>query len=308
MTAFWVKRVFIIMGVEYIQSETTKRIQLTELEIFKAFKEVCQKNNLIYFAEGGTLLGAARHNGFIPWDDDLDICMLWNDYKKFMNIAPNAFNYPFMFQDYRSDEFGEVTVSRVRDSETTGVTKWEYDNIMSEKYNRGVFIDIFPLFSVPNDEEKRRDQKSHVMKAWRAIRGWNALQNLKKGFRSEYEIYIDDYKKMESKYSIQQIKQIYIDACAMFDNSEEADYIGPTAFRTHDDRSLWKREWFQERVELSFEDTTITCPKYYDEVLTKSFGDWRVPQLSGAYHEIFLLDLNTPYYLNTVLRNRLQLT
>ncbi|MBR1604027.1 MAG: LicD family protein [Synergistaceae bacterium] len=68
-------------------SETVRKIQLAELDIFKAFKAICDRHNLRYFAIGGTCIGAIRHKGFVPWDDDMDVAMPYEDYKKFFEIA-----------------------------------------------------------------------------------------------------------------------------------------------------------------------------------------------------------------------------
>ena len=70
-------------------SSERKKVWQTELEMVKLFKNICEANNLKYFASGGTLIGAVRHNGFIPWDDDIDLMMPREDYEKFLDIAQN---------------------------------------------------------------------------------------------------------------------------------------------------------------------------------------------------------------------------
>ena len=149
------------MDLKYVVSEETKKLWAVELSLFEKFKEICNKWNLTYYASDGTLLGAARHKGFIPWDDDMDFGMLWPDYKKLMEIAPKECDYPFVFQGIYSDPYSMVVGSRLRRSDTTGVTKWEYENIGPE-HDLGVFIDIFPLFSVPDSEEERKNDQRKV--------------------------------------------------------------------------------------------------------------------------------------------------
>ena len=99
---------------------------------------------------------------------------------------------------------------------------------------------------------------------------------------------------MSKDHTIDQIRQMYMDACAMAEGTD-ADEIGTTTFKTHDERFLWKKSWFEETIELPFEDTTITCPKEYDKVLTKTFGDWRTPVQDSSNHEMFILDTETSY-------------
>ena len=139
-------------------------------------------------------------------------------------------------------------------------------------------------------------QKIEVEKAWKAIRGWNAIQNKKAGYTSIYEKYIPDWESLSRGKTIELIKQEYIDACAMVE--DETDEIGLTACRTHYSKLMWKRKWFSETIELPFENIAISCPKMYDEVLTKQYGDWKTPVFNGAYHEIFVLDIDVPYSIN----------
>ena len=70
---------------------------------------------------------------------------------------------------------------------------------------------------------------------------------------------------------------------------------GMTSFRTHSEKLLWPKEWFDDVVEIPFEDTTISCPKMYDDILTKTYGDWRTPVYNSSIHEMYILDVNTPY-------------
>ena len=113
----------------YQVSTESKKLWAVELDLLNEFKRVCKDYGLSYYAVGGTLIGAARHKGFIPWDDDIDVAMMWDDFKKFMEIAPNEFKNPYFFQSYKTDDMTEVSHARIRNSMTTGFTQWEHDNI-----------------------------------------------------------------------------------------------------------------------------------------------------------------------------------
>lgn len=281
----------------YRVSEDIKKLWAIELDLFTEFDRVCKKLSLPYFAIGGTLLGAVRHKGFIPWDDDMDFAMLWEDFNKFWEVAPHEFKPPYYLQSFRSDINADVSPTlKLRNSETTGATKWEYDNVKEKSHNKGIFIDIFPLFDVPDGQEQRNKQKNEIDQAWRAVRGWNAIQNLKAGYSSPYEQYIPYYEIMSKEMSIEQIKQRYIDACSMVDGIN--DEVGLTACRTHFEKMMWKKEWFKGSIELPFEFTKIPCPISYEKVLKKHYGDWRTPVCNSAMHEIYILDTETPYYQN----------
>ena len=278
-----------------------KKLWAVELDLFTEFDRVCKKLGLKYFAIGGTLLGAIRHKGFIPWDDDMDFALLWDDFKLFWQNAPREFEHPYYLQSFKSDINADVSPTlKLRNSETTGSTKWEYDNVKFSSHNKGIFIDIFPLFNVPDSQEERDIQKKEIDAAWRAVRGWNAIQNINAGYPSQYEQYISDYESMSRKMSIERIKERYIDSCAFM--GETCTEIGLTACRTHFSKLMWKKEWFEDTVQMPFEFTSVLCPNCYEKVLEKHYGDWRTPISNSAMHEIYILDTEVPYYRNPKLK------
>lgn len=276
------------------------RIWTIELDLLRKFKEICSKYNLTYFASAGTLLGAARHNGFIPWDDDMDLVLFWPDYKKFLEVAPSECQYPYCFQSFLSEKDGEASASRLRRSDTTGFTKWENDNVMNPDYDKGIFIDIFPLFNVPDTEEERAKQKEQIMYYWKCIRGHDAFNQMAHGKEPnpDYVKYIPFYEQVKDKMTIEQIKWAYLNACDT--KKERTKEVGATSSRVHLPSLMWDSELYDSFIELPFEDTTITCPKEYEKVLEKQYGDWRTPVENGARHEMVIIDPDTPWreYIN----------
>ena len=121
---------------------TTKRKKIFAvlLDILVKFDSVCKKYNLRYYLIYGSLLGAVRHNGFIPWDDDLDVAMPRSDYEKFITLS-NEFQHPFFLQTPYTDPEYFYTPARIRNSETTGVVKM-FENA---GFNQGIWFSIFPL-------------------------------------------------------------------------------------------------------------------------------------------------------------------
>lgn len=277
----------------YIPSEELKRVHEILLDLFKEFKRVCEKYNLKYLANGGTLIGAARHHGFIPWDDDMDISMMYDDYVRLLEIPSDEFKYPYYLQSYMSDEIAEVSAARIRNSSTTGCTKWEYDNLKIPSHNKGLFVDIFPLFPVSADLEVRAVQKKKLDELWKAIRGWNAVKSIELGYSTPYAEYIPNWEAVKGQYSLFQLKQMYMDACN--DLVGKGELYGMTSFRTHSEKLMWPKEWFDDVIEMPFEDTTICVPKNYDEILTKTYGDWRTPVYNSSIHEMYILDVKTPF-------------
>ena len=130
-----------------ITFEQIKKVQELMLDIMFHVDKLCRKHNLRYWLDSGTLLGAVRHKGFIPWDDDFDICMPVEDYDKFLEIAPKELPDYFFVQTKRTDKYYKRDFAKVRSSKGKIVEKIEGEN---EVYNQGIYIDIFPNMTIKN--------------------------------------------------------------------------------------------------------------------------------------------------------------
>ena len=116
----------------------SKKLQLIELDIFKSFLMVCKKLDLKYFLAGGTLLGAIRHNGFIPWDDDIDVIMPREDYEKFLEKGQALLEKKYFIQNYKTDPEFVLNFTKIRNSETTFIEKTS----KNRNINHGIYIEI----------------------------------------------------------------------------------------------------------------------------------------------------------------------
>lgn len=125
-------------------------LQLRLLNILKAFDKMCRRHGLRYYLEYGTLLGAVRHGGFIPWDDDLDIMMPRPDYELLIKHSKEWLPEPFEFICYENDRRYPLQFGKVQDASTTLVERPHL------YYLGGVYIDVFPMDGVPDDEKERR--------------------------------------------------------------------------------------------------------------------------------------------------------
>ena len=275
------------------------KLQDVELSLFQKLKEICNKYGLTYYAACGTLLGAIRHKGFIPWDDDMDLFLPWPDYQRLVEVAPIECKYPFFFQSIYTERDAMANACRLRRSDTTGFTKWEFENV-GPGYNFGVFIDIFPLFFVPDSEEERRLQKERVMHAWRCIHGHDAyMQQMRGGYvNKQYESYIPEFralcdeKGLRVNNDITWLKEQYLEACVWNEKTRE---VGTTSSRCHKPSLMWNAEWFQNTIEMPFETTSIVCPAEFEKILEKSYGNWRTPVRGSSDHEMVVVDTETPW-------------
>ena len=264
-----------------------------QIALYNEFKKICDEHSLRYFAAGGTLIGAVRHKGFIPWDDDIDILMPFDDYLKFLDLAQKKLKPPISLQCFKySREFG-VTMSRIRDSNTTGCTKWEYDNIYFSDYNLGIFIDIIPMFYIPDSPRKWNSMKKKIAFYKKGIIGYEILRTSKyKKAKTKVSKNILIWRFFHIFYSYERYKQKFINICNSV--KEKTQRISAIALSL-DEKIIYQSSDFSDSIIVPFEDTTIPIPIGYDRILTTQYGDWRTPKKEGSMHEIAVFNTTVSY-------------
>ncbi|MCB1828331.1 MAG: LicD family protein, partial [Coxiellaceae bacterium] len=154
-----------------MEGETPLRqAQLVMLRMLKIFDHICKKHKLTYWLEAGTLLGAVRHHGFIPWDDDLDVSMLRKDYERFIRLAPDELPSDIFMQTEKSDPgyFNPAVPLKLRDKNSLLIEPHEVED---KHIHQGIFIDIFPYDTVPekvSDYIKDKKRTKRLLKIKRA--------------------------------------------------------------------------------------------------------------------------------------------
>lgn len=158
------------------------RLQRVETDILKAVDAVCRENGLVYFLDGGTCLGAVRHGGFIPWDDDADIGMPYDDYQKFLEIAPTALPEGYSLHTCTNSEGFSALWSKVYKDGTRFIDA----NSKEASSNQGIFVDIFPFFPMESDERARSKQVRSCAN-WQCMSYLHAFSNPKNTGRHPFE-------------------------------------------------------------------------------------------------------------------------
>ena len=133
-----------------IDPKVLRKAQLIMLDILVEFDALCKKHELLYWLDSGTLLGAVRHQGFIPWDDDIDLSMPLEDYNRFLTIAKDELSSDIFFQTSQSDKNFKFDYIKLRSNKASIVEFHEKDQDIN--YHQGVFVDIFPMLAIEHTE------------------------------------------------------------------------------------------------------------------------------------------------------------
>lgn len=167
-----------------------RRLQLVEAEMLKDLREICEKNNIRYYLTSGTLLGAVRHKGFIPWDNDIDVEMPYEDWVRFVNLPQEAFGTKYFLQTCDTDENWYRAYARVRLNNTTMM----YDYQMKFDIHHGIWLDIFPLVEI-NDGLELKFKRSLLIFA--------KVLNMRASYESAKAIHYEKTgKKKITKYDL----------------------------------------------------------------------------------------------------------
>lgn len=264
--------------------------------LLKEFDRVCTENNIKYFVFAGTMLGAIRHKGFIPWDDDVDVIMFREDYDKLKLLADGGvFKEPFFFQNPSTDKGYPKGFCRLRNSNTTEIP---FDDV-AMNCNRGIFIDIFPLDVVPDDEGEMQKQ----LKKLRMIRLFmNSFARYYSGFgvtgttkvkAIAYYLTLPLFKV--GLLSMDKLYRKYETIASQYKDCEEKR-IGTIAFSFDEKRFIFQRElWESSVIRVQFEDILVPVPEEYDALLRHSYGDYMIPVQEPTNHGELLFSTAIPY-------------
>ena len=247
-----------------------------ELNILENLKKICEKHNLSYFLIGGSAIGAVRHKGFIPWDDDLDLGMLRPDFEKFISVCTDELdNNIYLEYGLRSKQKEFYSFCRLRDKNSTGVIRSQY----KRKGVHGVFIEIYPFDKVPKSRFIRKIQ-------------WNlsdlCIQIL------NYRIYGEMRKKPKllapfiAGVSDEKIFEFWKKTCAFFNNSK-CHLVDTVSIPTYSSSEcdLFELKDVEETIQTEFENTRVSIASGNDTILRKTYGDYmKLPDSEhrGVHH------------------------
>ena len=243
-------------------NQTIKDVQLKILEIMKYIDKLCRENGIVYFIMGGTALGAVRHGGFIPWDDDLDIFMTFQEYVKFKSVFDSKCDSRFVIQEWRTTP-NYLEYSKIRMNGTTFIEECFKDR---KDMHHGIYVDIMILHKVPKRwfvQKKIYYYSKFVTLLGLSQRNWKpktkvqslALKSLK---------FLP--KKMMAKIAYKNIYKYD----SLTRNFKWCYWITPAKFRN----GLFDESYFTDPIEIPFEDTKLLASTHIKDYLIYRYGDF----------------------------------
>lgn len=265
-------------------------LQTRLLVIMKWFHELCEKENLKYYAIGGTALGAVRHNGFIPWDDDLDVGMPRKDYERLKELSckiNHQSDFILEFPDNKKDFV--YPYGKIYDTKTTLVESTRY------KTKRGIFIDVFPIDGVGNTLEESMETFKKVDKKINLL--CTRICALRKD-RKWYKNIAILLSRCVPDFLLGSLKIIKeIDSMCKLKDYDECEYVANYCGNWHE-KEIIKKEWVENPVLCKFEDIQIYIPEDADAYLKRVYGDYmKLPpeEKRVTHHDFLHLDLDKSY-------------
>ena len=269
------------------------------LEVFQFAKEFFQQHNLRYIGCGGTVLGAIRHKGFIPWDDDIDLYMPRKDYEQLLQLAPEfqGTGYELLHWDNLTLNSQLSTLNsqyympfaKIADCHST---IWEFRHL---PFLFGVSIDIFPLdeFDEADEVITARQYRSHYYfdKYLNAVSRYSCKDMLQALCKADvHRLGVQVLSKWRSRNP-----RKYLQAFRQFEETYKHNGPGPKCVCVNQwEGRIFQSEWFHDVIEVPFEDTTLIIPRAYDAYLRKLYGDYMQlpPEEKRVSHPHYFFDID----------------
>lgn len=245
-----------------------KRYWAAQLEVLQVIADLCDRHNIKWFADGGTLLGAVRHKGFIPWDDDVDICMLRDDYDRFLEICKTELPKGYTKKNMHEKESWDQSFLRINNS-----SDYVFDDEFLEKYHNmyhGVGVDVFVLDYVAADEEVE-EAKRYLLLALASLQVSEDDE-----FRGNVYKSIEEFTGIVIDRTLPRKNQIIcaVEAVSKTISRQQASGIVNSVYYINDRNCKCDIHAFDSVIKLPFENIMINAPIGYDAYLRMYYGDY----------------------------------
>jgi len=256
---------------------TLKKLQELELMMLKDFIKICDENNLEYFMYSGSLIGAVRHKGFIPWDDDIDVIMFREDYDKFVEIFKSQKNekYDLLTAENTDDYF--LLFSKIV-LKGTKFEEWWFDQV---NFDLGIFIDIFVLDDAPKNKfsQKIFTRRAHILNRFISI------STLKfSNYPKSTQFIVNTLHLLFKKFNLSPcfFKKKFFNLIKKNNGSDSVFIVSSWYYN-----EIYQKTDWTPSVKLQFEDIMVNVPNDYDKILTRLYGDYmQLPPEEDRYNHI----------------------
>ena len=267
---------------------TLHELQQCELTILKDIKKVCDRYKIRYYISGGTLLGAVRHQGFIPWDDDIDIMMPYEDYQRFLEVAQEELGDQYFVQNSETDPSYSFAYTHVRKNNTAVLRDWDF----AVRTHHGAWVDINPLVRVRGNRD-RRIKNSLLKVCYFLIMNDHSFSVSESWLVERSSIWMVRLIKLARKIPKSIRSRIRKWILSKIIHEKRGKFIS----------FIWTRlsvpipadAYEGEPVMLPFEDDEYPAPRGYEQFLSLSYGDYMTPpppeNRNGGHGDYVVIDL-----------------
>lgn len=265
----------------FFVEEKMKRAWAAQIEVLEEVNRICSKHKIMYYAGYGTLLGAVRHKGFIPWDDDMDLYMLRDEYERFLSIVQQEMPKDYRVYNMHTDKNYDEIFSRIVNSDKINFSK-EY----LEKYHECPYvvgIDIFPLDFLPmNEDEKKLQYDLYAFVLTTKYKTANSNEDIEARLT-----HIEDLCQVKLNRDETLRRQLLklADRLSSLYHRDESEFVAIIHSNINQFTNIMRKEWFEDVVWMPFENTSIPVPKNYDECLRAIYGPEYMTPVQVIAHE-----------------------
>lgn len=272
---------------EFFVDVDRKKLWMVSLDMLIKFDAICKKHNLKYFLVGGSCLGAVRHHGFIPWDDDVDVGMLREDYDKFTKIAKDEFKEPYFWQTPKTDKGFLYSCNKLRNSRTSAIV----ETFRFSGFNQGIWLSVFPYENCVLDGVEERYNKIKLLNQ----------ENSAHMRRSNPHPTEADIKRLaQFPYRDPMVVMNELQSIATQFNGQDTEYIQLAVCTIYPCKNLiYRKSYFESVIFMNFEGLLqVLVMAGYDEYLKTAYGDYMsFPPIEqrGKWHDGIIFNADKPY-------------